>query len=154
MAVNAQALANVRVQQLEEQARGGARSAGMYSIYTGKKPDLPNKFYFQSLILSTDKPARIRSQYVKGTLGLPAAVVFVAIIALACYVGWRRSARPSVVKFAVLVVVALAALGLRTLAEGSYSTFFSVIWMTVLAAALVMGTSDLLAAIQKARRQA
>ena len=95
MAVNAQALANVRVQQLEEQARGGARSAGMYSIYTGKKPDLPNKFYFQSLILSTDKPARIRSQYVKGTLGLPAAVVFVAIIALACYVGWRRSARPS-----------------------------------------------------------
>jgi hypothetical protein len=158
-ALNAQAISNLRaIQQLDQQKAAGApgalRATSMQSIYTGKKPDLPNKFYFQSLILSTDKPARICAQYVKVSLGMPGVVALVAVIAVLCYGGWRRSARSSGVKFAGLLVIALVALGVRTLAEGSYSILLGAIFWTVLAAAVVMGLSDVLRAIQAARRQA
>ena len=74
---NAMSIANENaIRQIEQQApsaqpMAGSRSSGLQSIYTGKKPDLPNKFYYQGLIVSTDKPARIRSQYVRGAVGMP-----------------------------------------------------------------------------------
>jgi hypothetical protein len=146
----------IAIQRLDENfnplGMAGNRSAGMQSIYTGKKPDLPNKFYYQSLIISTEKPARIRSQYVRGALGMPATVVLVAVVAFLCYAGWRSSRRPPAVKFAGLVVVAVLALGVRTLAEGSYNVMLSAVFWTVLCAAAVMGLSDLLKAVQATRR--
>lgn len=153
---NAQTMANIRaIQQLEQQKAAGAdgtsRVSSMQSIYTGKKPDLPNKFHYQCLILSTDKPARIYSQYVKTSVGIPAGVLLVALIAWFSYAGWRRSVWTPGAKFAVLIVIAIIALGARTLGEGSFSAIYSIIFWTTLCAALILGIADLIKAIREAR---
>ncbi len=156
-AMTSQAAANIaaiqRLEQQKAQAPAQHRGAGLQSIYTGKKPDLPNKFHYQGLILATDKPARIRSTYVRGALGLPAMVLMVGVVALLCYAGWRRSGKPSGVKFALLLLVALLALGARTLAEGAYGTVFMAVCVTVVAATCVLGAQDLIGVLRASRNR-
>ena len=121
----------INVQQAQSEQGGGGQQLATRSIYTGSKPDLPNRFLFQGLIIPTDRYVTIRSQYMKESMGLPTGIG--ALIVLAAVLGWlwKKLALPFLPKVGLYLILALVFLGIRTMAEGAYAAQLAWIIRTI-----------------------
>jgi hypothetical protein len=113
------------------------------SGYAGGKPELPQRVYFQGLILDPNSP----STGIAFCLTQPALRLSVALVALAtfglCALLWYRCRLSNLTSFIVLVAVLLVATGLMVLAEGDYTAFFGAFMAPVATAAAVFGLTAL-----------
>jgi len=128
--VNEDAIQNLAEQSTGKGGRGGRTSQG--GIYTGPRPSLPNRFYFQSLIVSPEEPGHVYATYIKGNVTYPFYGLIVVVLLVACIVAWKRLPWPALGKFGLFLAVAVIVLGLRTLAEGAFEGLLNVIIATVL----------------------
>ncbi|MEW6354886.1 MAG: hypothetical protein AB1696_01055 [Planctomycetota bacterium] len=135
LAKNLQAISNVNVEtQLEQRAagQGGKQGASRRSIYTGQRPDLPNKYYFQSLIVSPEEPGRIYARYIKGNVTLPFYGVVGVLVLVGCFFAWRAMSFPQLGRFGILLAAAVVVLMLRTLAAGAFEGLLNVVMGSIL----------------------
>ena len=112
----------VNVQQSQsKQMDGAGQAVATKSIYTGAKPDLPNRFFFQGLIIPTGRPVVIRSRYLKESIGLPSQAAMLIVCASLLAWAWAKLGLAILPKLGIYVALALLCLGIRTMAEGSYA---------------------------------
>ena len=104
---------------------GGGKAAGVQSIYTGAKPELPNRFYFQSLIVPPDEPVYVDSRYVKESMRLPMQGLTLIVIGGLLIWGWLSLPLRFWTKLGLSLTLALVFAAIRTLAEGDYATQLS-----------------------------
>ncbi|NOZ23642.1 MAG: hypothetical protein GXP25_21410 [Planctomycetes bacterium] len=141
---NMQAMSNLNVEaQLEQRVagQGGKQGASRRSIYTGQRPDLPNKFYFQSLIVSPEEPGHICATYIKGNVTLPFYGVVGVLVLVGCFFAWRAMPFPPLGRFGIFLAAAVVVLMLRTLAAGAFEGLLNVVISSILifdAGALLM----------------
>ena len=107
------------------------------SIYTGSRPMQSNMFVFQALIVSADepKPAWVKVNYVKGSMGIPMQGVVVVLAALGAGLVWRGRRYRRLARVGILLGSAAIALAIRTLAEGSYRDYLTTFIVTLLVVA-------------------
>jgi len=109
----------VNLQKEAERGTGG-KAVAARSVYTGHKPDLPSKFYFQSLIVAPEEVGTVRSQYVRKSLGLPVhGLIILVTFAVAAWF-WRVLPFTDATKTGVYLAAMLLLLAIRTLGEGAY----------------------------------
>jgi hypothetical protein len=111
------------------------------SIYTGSKPMQRNRYDFQGLLMSDAKPAWVEARYLKSSMALPlhGVVAFVVLGLGALVARWRRLSVAR--RLALLVLVGLALLAVRTLAEGAYGSLLltALVALAAVAVAFVLG---------------
>jgi len=110
----------IRALEREAEKGQGRKAAAARSVYTGHKPDLPSKFYFQSLIVAPEEVGTVRSQYVRKSLGLPVhGLIILVTFAVAAWF-WRVLPFTDATKTGVYLAAMLLLLAIRTLGEGAY----------------------------------
>jgi hypothetical protein len=113
--------------------------SAMAPAFSGAQLQLPERFYFQGLILNPDEPAGagalcMSSPAVK--IGL--ALVVIATLA-ACGGLWKVLAGSPAVAFAVFAAALLVVAGVKVIAEENFDLFLWAILLTIAAAAFILG---------------
>ena len=142
---NLQWSANNEAQQRINVGSNAPNARQSPSIYTGQKPSHGRGYVFQSLIVGGKDPAWLSVDYVKRSVDLPAKGVLVLLSLLAGVGLWRFAPGPRTVRIALLLGVAALVLGARTLADGAYRDYLTLIlWCFVVVAGLcaVMSVLD------------
>ena len=115
----------------------GKQPARPAPVYAGAKPQLPERFYFQRLILDPESPAEAAAVCMTSrAMTLLIAVVALAVFGL-CALLWHRSGLSNVTSFFVLAGVLLVMAGVTVIAENNYAQFLIAVLCTVAAAELL-----------------
>jgi len=119
--------------------QAGGKTVAPAPAFTATKPQLPERFYFQGLILNPQVPARVTALAMDGpALQLSIAVEVLLVLAL-CVAFWRLAAFSTAARLVALLAVLLAAAALKVIAEGNYDVFLQTLICTVGTAAVVLG---------------
>jgi energy-converting hydrogenase Eha subunit C len=132
-------------------AQGGPGAT--VSVYTGAKPQEASVFTFQSLILSKGERAWVQVQYVKGSLGIPLKVGFVVVVLGLCALVWGICPGPRLTPALVLYGSGLVALAARTLGEGAYYDYLTIVMATAIVAATAVVVYAVARRVQERRRR-
>ncbi len=119
--------------------QAGGRMAEPMPSFAASKPQEPEHFFFQGLILNPQAPARATAFAIAGPALQIAIAVEVLVLLALCGLFWRLAPVPAAVRFVVLAAVALVAAGLNVIAEGNYEPFLVSVICTVGTAAVVLG---------------
>lgn len=131
----------------------GVRQAS--SIYTGQKPAHGRAYLFQSLIVGGKDPAWLGVDYVRRSIDLPVKGVIVLLTLLAGIGLWRFVPVARTVRVGLLLGAAVVVLGVRTLGEGAYRDYLTlVLWTLLVVAGLCVLMSGLDALRSAWRRRA
>ncbi len=130
-----QAVSNVRAMQ-QSKTTGGS-STQRVAGYTGTRPREGATYVFQALIVSKGEPAWLQVTYLKSSIGFPLKGLLIALIVGLCGWMWRKVSIPDAGKLLVLYGAALMVLAIRTLLEGAYQEYLTVILFTLVVVATV-----------------
>ncbi len=130
--------------------QAGGRTIEPVATFAASKPQEPERFFFQGLILNPQTPARATALAVEGPALQIAVAVEVLVLLALCGVFWVLFPAPAGARFLVLVAVVLVAAGLNVIAEGNYAPFLQTVVCTVGSAAVVLGA---MSAVQWFRRR-
>ncbi len=119
--------------------QAGGRTAEPMPSFATSKPQEPEHFFFQGLILNPEVPARASALAIEGpALQIAIALEVLAVLAL-CALFWFLVPAPAAARFIALAAVALVAAGLNVIAEGDYEPFLVTVIWTAGAAAVALG---------------
>jgi len=111
--------------------------------YAGGKPQLPNRIFFQGLILDPNTPSTAAALCLtQSALRLSVALTALVTFGL-CALLWYRCRLSNLTSFFVLCAVLLVTAGLMVLAEDDYTAFFGSVMGPVAVAALAFGLTAL-----------
>lgn len=141
-----QQLSNTMVMQGRTAGKRPARPA---SAFAARKPQLPERFYFQALIPNPREPARVRALCVDQPARqlLLAAGVLAAFAACAAF--WRYSGLSLGTRAAVLVAALALLGGARVMAEQDYAEFLAAGILAVGAAVVIFGVGSAVRAFRE-----
>jgi hypothetical protein len=134
--------------------QAGGKMPEPVPAFAASKPELPEHFFFQGLILNPQAPARVSALAVEGpALKIILALEVLALLAL-CGTFWALVPAPAAARFVALVAAAVIAAGLNVIAEGDYGPFLQAAIWTIGAAAVALGGMHLARRLRAgARRQ-
>jgi hypothetical protein len=135
-ASSAQQVSNVSV--LSGRA-AGKQAARPEPVYGGNKPELPQRFCFQGLILNPAVPAEARVTCATSSALTPLTAALVLVVFGFCALLWYRLGFSDLVRFIVLVAALLIVAGLRVIAEQNYAGLLLAAIYTIAAAIVVFG---------------
>ena len=119
--------------------QAGGKTAPPTPSFAATKPQLPERFYFQGLILNPQVPARVSALAVAGpALKILIAVEVLILLAL-CGLFWAVFPASAPARFITLVAVALVLTGINVVEEGNNEVFLQAAVCTVGTAAVVLG---------------
>ena len=121
----------------------GKQSSRVGPAVVGAKPQLPQRFYFQGLILNPEVPAEARAICMTSSVLTPGMVLLVLVVFALCGLFWFKSGLPGGVSFIVLTAAALVVAGLRVVAEGDYADPLAAVVVAIAAAAVAFGFTSL-----------
>jgi len=128
--------------------RTGARQSRRGPIFAGAKPELPEKFYFQALVLNPDAPPQVRATCLSGpTRQVSLALTVLVTAALCALVWWKLGLSPRA-SFVLLIAVALALAGARVIAEQDYRQVLLAVPATAAACAVIFGATALVSRLR------
>ncbi|NLW50314.1 MAG: hypothetical protein GXY85_05645 [Candidatus Brocadiaceae bacterium] len=134
--------------------RAGAKAApASASVIAGAKPQLPERFHFQGLILNPHVPAEVRMLCVASSALLPLLAVVVLVVFALCALLWLWSRRRPVVALAVLAAAVLVTAGIREIAEGDHRLLLLTVQGTIAVAVGLFGILTLVRSIAVARNR-
>lgn len=142
--VEAKPAAAASAQQASNEAVLSGRAAGKQAarpapVYGGTKPELPQRFFFQGLILNPAVPAEAKVVCATSSALTPLTAVLVLIVFALCALLWYRSGLSNLASFIVLVAILLVVAGLRVIAEQNYADLLLAAIYTIAAAIAVFG---------------
>ncbi|MCK4283383.1 MAG: hypothetical protein KAX44_03620, partial [Candidatus Brocadiae bacterium] len=130
--------------------RGGGKQAGRIGpAVVGTKPQLPEQFYFQGLILNPEVPAEAVAVCATSSALKPLIAVIALIVFALCALLWHKTPLSSTASFIVLVAALLVVAGLNIIAEGDYADFLLAVIWSIAAAAALFGALAIYGNIQK-----
>lgn len=117
----------------------GKQAARPEPVYGGNKPELPQRFCFQGLILNPAVPAEARITCATSSALTPLTAALVLVVFGFCALLWYRLGFSDLVRFIVLVAALLIVAGLRVIAEQNYASLLLAAIYTIAAAIVVFG---------------
>lgn len=121
-----QQMADARLAQGEMAVKGG-RASGLPSMYTGERPGSGGRTYLFQTLISLDEPGRIRSRYVKESVGYTSkGLLVLLVLGLGFYLYQKRVLSESA-RMSLMAAAAIFFLGVQTLLEQSYLEYLTVI---------------------------
>lgn len=118
---------------------GGKQPSPIGPAVVGTKPQLPQRFYFQGLVLNPEVPAWATAVCVSSSALSPLIAVVVLVVFVLCALLWHKCRLPSTASFIILAAALLVVMGLRVIAEGDYADLLLAIICTIAAAAVLFG---------------
>ncbi len=134
--------------------RAAAKQSGpLGAAVVGTKPQLPQQFYFQGLILNPDVPAQAKALCMTTSALTPALVLLALIVFALCALFWRKSGLPGGISFIVLAAAALVVTGVRVIAEGNYADPLAAVILAIAGAAVAFGLASLYDGLRRSTRR-
>ena len=127
----------------------GKQASGVGPAGVGTKPQLPERFYFQGLILNPRVPAEAVAVFATSSALNPLIAVVALLVFGLCALLWHKTPLSSMASFIVLVAALLVVAGLNIIAEGDYADFLLAVIWSIAAAAALFGVLAIYGNIQK-----
>ncbi len=134
-----QQASNVAVLQARTAGKGGGRPA---STLAAEKPQLPERFYFQGLILNPRQPATVRALCIDRPARRLLLAAVVLAIGVVCVGFWHFSGFSVGNRLAVLVAAFGVLAGVRVVTEGDYGQFLVAAMIAAGACLVIFGISS------------